>query len=270
VDGILKKEKKNEQALLFIGKKAKQSSREELFRSYGEDRVVLLPVEPCCAHVYWDLDPERVKKKLPARSAQPLLRFYDITPGCSDEPSGFFDVEVDLRAGNWYVPLWSPGRSYVVELGMRNGRGRFLPLVRSNEAAFPPAHPSEETGTEYMLVMGDAEKGVFILREFEEPPELPGETAKEEMPEVRPAGEEVFKAIPPVPPLFFSADVSSFMQEREEEQRVEISGELPSLAERAGRGRSAAGGYRAEDLTIMAEASFSLTALSVPSGYERK
>lgn len=264
----MKKDKSMGRVRLPSERRRGEASREVLPASYGEDRVVLLPVEPYSAHVYWDLG--REKRKLPSKRSRPVLRFHDITGSNPENPSGSFDVEVDLRAGNWYVPLWSAGRSYVVELGMRNGKGMFYPLVRSNAAHFPPAHPAEETEEEYMLVIGDAERGVLILREYEELSEQTPEVKEPESAE-EPQREERHKPIAPVPPVFFGPPVISFMEEREEkiETRLPEKG-IPLPPEKKRRDEAHKRVHSGRDLTAIAEASFSGVSSSPLPGYARE
>lgn len=130
--------------------------------SYDVTRVVLLPVDLYRIHVYWDIakrDLERVRNQIgkEVERAQATLRFYDTTHIFFDGTNAHssFDVDINLQAGNWYVHLWSPGRSYCMDLGFRTGDGRFFPIVRSNMAEMPPAHPSEKGKERYMLVSED-------------------------------------------------------------------------------------------------------------------
>ncbi len=123
---------------------------------YDKTRVVLLPVDPYLIHVYWDIakrDLKRVRDQIgkAAQRAQATLRFYDITDIFFDGTNAHssFDVDIDLQTGNWYAHLWSPGRSYCVDLG-----GRRI-IARSNGAETPPAYPSEKGAERYMLVLGD-------------------------------------------------------------------------------------------------------------------
>jgi hypothetical protein len=130
--------------------------------SYDTTRVVLLPVEPYLVTVYWELSPGDLRKvsrlsRTHARKAEAVLRFYDVTRGIrgSKNVPGFFDISVDLKAGNWYVHLWSAEKSYFVELGIRTASGRFLPIAASNTAEVPPARPSPHSDEDYLLVTGD-------------------------------------------------------------------------------------------------------------------
>ncbi len=130
--------------------------------SYGETRVVLLPVEPYLLHVYWEVTPvelERAKHQIKDnhRQSQTILRCYDVTNILFDgmNAHGSFDVYIDLPAKSWYVPLWSPEKSYFVELGFKTEDGRFYPIARSNIAQIPPDWPAPRSDEHYMLVAGD-------------------------------------------------------------------------------------------------------------------
>jgi hypothetical protein len=118
--------------------------------AWGKAKVVLLPVEPYTVHVYWELNPEaqkRAGKGLGQESSQvqPILRFYDVTGVFYDGTNarGFFDIPVDLPDRNCYVKLWSPHKTYFVDLGWRTEQGTFIALGRSNTADTPRAWPAE-------------------------------------------------------------------------------------------------------------------------------
>jgi hypothetical protein len=130
--------------------------------SYGETRVVLLPVEPYLLHIYWEVTPvelQRAKDQLCDEhgQSQAILRCYDVTNIIFDGTNahGSFDVCIDLLATSWYVHLWSPEKSYFVELGFRTKDGRFYPIARSNIAEIPPDWPAPKSDEHYMLVAGD-------------------------------------------------------------------------------------------------------------------
>lgn len=132
----------------------------ELPVSYGVTRVVLLPVEPYLVNVYWDISPGGLKKisRLTAgpQPSQPILRFHDVTRRIQNSKAHtFFDITVDLSAGNWYVHLWSAEKSYFVELGLSTADGRFFPVARSNTAKLPPSRPLAETGERSILLTED-------------------------------------------------------------------------------------------------------------------
>lgn len=127
--------------------------------AYGETRLVLLPIHPYLIHAYWELTPgdlERVKRRVGEGqgTAKPVLRIYDITYLEYDGTNAhsYFDVEIDLGTRNWYVPLWSPGKSYITELGFKRADGEYLAVTRSNVAHTPRAWPSMRVEAKYMSI----------------------------------------------------------------------------------------------------------------------
>lgn len=98
----------------------------------GPARVTLLVIDPYLVHAYWELDPKTLPDALHA-----VLRIHDTTR----EASSYFDLPVSLPAKNWYVHLWTPGRSYYAELGLGEEGGGFTLLARSNVVQTPRAWP---------------------------------------------------------------------------------------------------------------------------------
>ena len=110
--------------------------KQELPDFYGTSKVTLAVVDPYLIHAYWDIDPSR----LPAGTSSAALRFHDL----SGPPAAFFEVDVDLRARNWYVHLSNPAKSYYADLGVRTAHGEFTSLVVSNKVQTPRAWPASE------------------------------------------------------------------------------------------------------------------------------
>jgi hypothetical protein len=148
----------------------------DLYDEYCESRVVLLPVKPYLIHAYWDVtsnDIEKAKQRLgdDYGQSQAILRFYDVTNIIYDGTNahGFFDVDIDLKSKGWYVDLWSPDKSYFVDLGFKTGDGLFLLLARSSVVKTPCAWPAPKVDEHYMLVAEDAENGLSKIKVPEEP-----------------------------------------------------------------------------------------------------
>lgn len=157
----------------------------ELPGTYGETKIVLVPVHPFLVHVYWDLGPDlfreilsRQRRARGRKSPRPTLRFYDAagSGGSEGGTPGDFDVDVKLEAMNWYVHVWKPARSYIVELGLKTAQGRFIPIARSNGARVAPALPSEVRDERYLLVRGDYEEVKPVSGAFPGPPPPAQET----------------------------------------------------------------------------------------------
>jgi hypothetical protein len=152
-----------------------QREPEELPDFYEETKVVLLPVNPYLVHVYWGVGPHdlaeigRFFTRL-GRRVQPVLRFFDITYIDFDGANAhsWFDIEIDLRAKNWYVHLASPARSYCLDLGLRVEGGEFHRLARSSAVEIPRTGPSDQVAERFLLVEEDFRRAAV-------PPAEPGD-----------------------------------------------------------------------------------------------
>jgi hypothetical protein len=177
----------------------------DLYEGYSESRVILLPVEPYLIHAYWEVthsDIEKAKQWLgnDYRSSQAVLRFYDITNIIFDGTNAHstFDVDIDLQSRNWYIDLWSPDKSYFVDLGFKTRDGFFLPVIRSNIARTPCAWPAPEVDEHYMFTSEDAEEDLPKIETPEEPVRddlIEAERAEAEV-EIRKAGPQKEKGLP--------------------------------------------------------------------------
>ena len=107
----------------------------------GDPKVTLLPVGPYLAYAYWEFD----MAMLPPDTTSAVLRFHEAP---ESSVGGGFDVNVDLRAGSWYVHLWKPAEPYVADLGVKTAGGDFISLARSNPLQTPRAWPVADIATE--------------------------------------------------------------------------------------------------------------------------
>ncbi len=130
--------------------------------SYGETRAVLMAIEPYLLHVYWEVTSDKLEKAKhwfddDHAQSQTILRFYDVTNAIVDngKTHSFFDMDIDLYSKSLYVHLWSPDKSYFVELGFKTADGRFFPLVRSNVAKTPSAWPAQKADQRDTVVHGN-------------------------------------------------------------------------------------------------------------------
>jgi hypothetical protein len=125
--------------------------------TYGETMVLVVPVDPTVAHVYWDVSPADLER---SGSAQAVLRFYDIDGEDFDGTNarGFFDLAVDLAARSSYASLGGTARSCQVDLGFVAKDGRFVTLARSNTVQLPRSGPSPRKEDRYIVVRGDEEE----------------------------------------------------------------------------------------------------------------
>jgi hypothetical protein len=102
-----------------------------------ESRVVLMPVEPETAHVYWEIAPDVPKED------QAVLRVYEVTGAAPSEAGeqAFRDIVVNTADKRQYISALHPGRSYCIDLGFKKADGSFMTLAHSQTASMPVASP---------------------------------------------------------------------------------------------------------------------------------
>jgi len=107
--------------------------------AYGKTRLVLLPVDPYLIHAYWEVAPGSFNQ-----AKQSMLRFYGSKPGDS------FDVEIDLRARNWYIHLSTPEESLYADLVLKRDDGSLTSVVRSRVIHMPAVEPKMSIEQHFM------------------------------------------------------------------------------------------------------------------------
>ncbi|OQX80738.1 MAG: hypothetical protein B6D56_04270 [Candidatus Omnitrophica bacterium 4484_70.1] len=104
---------------------------------YNDNRIVLLARDPWWLHTYWDISSqkvEQVKALIPPEERRELrwtLRVYNL------EENNFFDLDIIPEAGNWYINVGSPEKTWYVEIGLKTYKGRFFALASSNQVKTP-------------------------------------------------------------------------------------------------------------------------------------
>lgn len=129
-------------------------------------RVAVVAINPYLLHIWWHISGQHFEdiQGAPGESpedARVVLRSYDITCILFDGTNAHqtFDVEVDPRTQQWKVPIWSAGKSYVIELGYKALDGRFHQIARSNIVHVPRAGPSPRRDERYLCVEDGQIKG---------------------------------------------------------------------------------------------------------------
>ncbi|MCX7927741.1 MAG: DUF4912 domain-containing protein [Candidatus Omnitrophica bacterium] len=138
--------------------KAPKAMPQELPQSYNSDRIILQVRDPWWLHCYWEITQNTWNKLINKLkelffSAKKVLRVYDISHINFDGTNAhrYFDIEVREEANNWYIDTAAPGRSWVVDYGLRLPSGEFITIVRSNVVSTPIDGPSWITDEEWMV-----------------------------------------------------------------------------------------------------------------------
>jgi len=111
---------------------------------YGDHRLVVLARDPNQAYVYWDLDPKRMRELAPGgEPARWVLRVYNAPLHPVMEKGAFFDVDINVQDGSYYLDLARPGARFTVEIGVVDASGGFRATAESNAVILPLDHPSK-------------------------------------------------------------------------------------------------------------------------------
>jgi len=141
----------------------------ELPYHYGDDSITLMVRDPHWTYSYWEvshkkLESERGTLGKAGDDAYLALRVYDVTEidfdGSNDH--GHYDIGIYERVGNWYINTGIPGRSFIVDLGLKTQDGQFITLARSNSVKTPSDSVSEVMDEEWMVPDSDFER-IFAL-----------------------------------------------------------------------------------------------------------
>jgi hypothetical protein len=122
----------------------------ELPASYQQDTLFLTARDPRWLFCYWDFDWTHVPGRA-FRYGVPMF-FLKITRVMGAEE---ITVEIQPNARNWYVPVSTPGGTYVGEIGYYNTEGTFVSCVRSNSASTPGETLAAEGPAAFATVPSD-------------------------------------------------------------------------------------------------------------------
>ena len=170
----------------------------ELPRSYGRDRIILLPRDPWWTFTYWEVTPATRVRALRALGAEgerarEILRVYDITFLTFTGENAWlsFDVELPPGADHWYLNVGRPAASFCVEVGLRTAAGRFLPLARSNVVTTARSSPSPDTSVRWVELRPEAMRPTTVAWTGRRVPERDTNGGGPPLPEAESASSEV-------------------------------------------------------------------------------
>ncbi len=102
---------------------------------YGEDRIVLMPVNPSLCFVYWEVALSRFKDR------SMFVRLVDA------EDDVIYEFEIRDRVGDYYINRYLPDRKVFAIMGIKNAKD-FVEILRSNSVILPRdyAEVKDESG----------------------------------------------------------------------------------------------------------------------------
>ncbi len=138
--------------------KPRRQMPQDLPGGYGKDKITAQVRDPWWLYCYWEVTVNTWNKLINKLkelffSAKRVLRVYDVSHINFDGKNAhrYFDVEVTQEASSWYLDTGGPGRSWVVDYGLKLSNGEFITIVRSNVVTTPIDGPSWITDEEWMV-----------------------------------------------------------------------------------------------------------------------
>jgi len=144
--------------------------------SYNETCLRALPRDPLWIFAYWELSGETVEllgRHVGAdvfAASKWVLRVLDVTDIVYNGSNAWRQVDIALApyATSWYVKVWEPARSYMLQVGIITPEGRFFSAVNSNAAQMPrsavsPVYDEEWTtaSTDELIRLSGYQTGKF-------------------------------------------------------------------------------------------------------------
>lgn len=129
---------------------------------YGQNRIILLVVDPKFAFVYWEVQQDKMHEALShvGNNGKLTLRFTNI------DNNHFWDVSIYERVGNWYLKLDHAEQHLAVEVGMKGNNGNFFAIARSNAMKMPRLGLARPGPIKWMLVSPTGERVITEIEEY--------------------------------------------------------------------------------------------------------
>ena len=115
--------------------------------SYGEEVLYLVARDPFWLFCYWDINWTKYPKTKMLGGHHQI--FLKITL-----PDGELEsqVQINIEAKNWYLPVKKPATQYVAELGYLDKKGEWKTIVRSQPAVTPATALSDESNATFATI----------------------------------------------------------------------------------------------------------------------
>ncbi|NLZ92682.1 MAG: DUF4912 domain-containing protein [Firmicutes bacterium] len=105
-------------------------------RSYGVDRLVLMPCDPHKLFTYWEITPQ-LEKEMSAfypgtwEMGRTMLKLLNLDTGNEEK------IAIEVFATSWYLDVTDADQSYQAHLGRELPDGTFATMLTSNTVRTP-------------------------------------------------------------------------------------------------------------------------------------
>jgi hypothetical protein len=135
----------------------------EIPGAYDETYMRALPKDPLWVFAYWELSGETIelmRRHVGAEvfnSSKWVLRVLDVSDIFYNGTNAWRQMDIALApyATSWYVKVWEPGRTYLLQCGIVTPDSRFYSAVNSNPVQTPRSDVSPVLDEEWMTASTD-------------------------------------------------------------------------------------------------------------------
>jgi hypothetical protein len=135
----------------------------EIPGTYNETYMRALPRDPLWIYAYWEVSGETIelmRRHVGAHaynSSKWVLRVLDVSDIFYDGTNAWRQMDIELApyASSWYVKVWEPGRTYMLQCGIVTPDGKFYSAVNSNAVLVPRAAVSSVLDEEWSTASTD-------------------------------------------------------------------------------------------------------------------
>jgi hypothetical protein len=124
---------------------------------YGMDRCIALPRDPNWIFVYWELKGGILDRLRFAHSAEVIDNSRWVLRVRTPEAGTHYLVDVDLRAGQWYLKV-APDTRLRIDMGFMDQHGEFVLVLTGNDTATPRPGVSDVVDERWQIVRKELEK----------------------------------------------------------------------------------------------------------------
>lgn len=151
-----------EQSKYHVAQAQEQLEKATIPDRYEDNRIVLLARDPYWGYAFWDLHPSlpgdtAARHGIDLNECNFTLRVYDVTDISFNGGNAHkhFDIGVHGLKNSWYVNVPEDDRAWLTEIGLKNRKGDFFMMARSNVIMMGNGTVSSRTDENWMIADED-------------------------------------------------------------------------------------------------------------------
>ncbi len=140
----------------------KEASDYKIPERYYAAALILLPVNPSLAYIYWDMDR---KTEDMIKNKKDMSIALNIIVRRNNKNVTIEKVVVEGGEGNYYLNSYLSGERMRCEIGLLDKNGKFTVLMSSNEVSMPKDNFSSKADKTLWMTKGEEHRGQRVIME---------------------------------------------------------------------------------------------------------